>query len=136
MTEKKKYGIGGKLNIIEGLEELRERLKKLGGKEVLSDEEWKAGGISVEGHIRTSEPFVDVFYKREDGEYVKVIVEMPGVEEKDIKVSVEGKKLTISAETLRRKYHKDIELDYPIEGEFQTSYRNGILELTLTKKEA
>ena len=71
MAEKKKseFGIGGKLNIfgleidlekliagegIEGLEKLRERLKKLGGKEVLSDEEWKAGGVSVGGHIRTS----------------------------------------------------------------------------------
>lgn len=186
MTEKKEkeFGIGGKLNIlgleidlgkllsgegIKGLEELRENLKKLGGKEVLSDEEWKAGGVSVEGHIRTSgifgerefdlgvkerktyrakpgakapeevevrEPFVDVFYEKEDGEYVKVMADIPGVEEKDIKINIEGKKLTLSAETLRRKYHKDIELDYPVESEFKTNYRNGILEVTLTKKKA
>jgi len=36
------------------LEELREKLKKAGGKEVLSDEEWKSGGVGISGHFRTS----------------------------------------------------------------------------------
>ncbi|MBI3974687.1 MAG: Hsp20/alpha crystallin family protein [Chloroflexi bacterium] len=35
------------------LETLRERLRAAGGKEVLSDEAWQAGGVSVSGHIRT-----------------------------------------------------------------------------------
>jgi HSP20 family protein len=68
---KKELNIGGKLNILgfeldleellnspEGLvgrlEDLREKLKKAGGKELLSDEEWKQGGASITGHIRTS----------------------------------------------------------------------------------
>ena len=37
-----------------GLEQLREKLKKAGGKEVMSDEEWKNGGMSISGHLRTS----------------------------------------------------------------------------------
>jgi len=37
-----------------GLEQLREKLKKAGGKEVMSDEEWKNGGVSISGHFRTS----------------------------------------------------------------------------------
>jgi HSP20 family molecular chaperone IbpA len=36
------------------LEELREKLKKAGGKEVLSDEEWRRGGVSISGRLRTS----------------------------------------------------------------------------------
>ncbi len=36
-----------------GLEALREKLKEAGGKEVLSDEEWRQGGASITGHIRT-----------------------------------------------------------------------------------
>jgi len=36
------------------LEELREKLKKAGGREVMSDEEWKSGGVSISGHLRTS----------------------------------------------------------------------------------
>ena len=35
------------------LEELREKLKKAAGKEVLSDEEWRQGGTSISGHLRT-----------------------------------------------------------------------------------
>ena len=35
------------------LEELREKLKKAGGKETLSDEEWRKGKVSVTGQIRT-----------------------------------------------------------------------------------
>jgi HSP20 family molecular chaperone IbpA len=63
--------IGGTLNILglkidlakllsspedvnDRLEELREKLKKAGGKEVLSDEEWRRGGVSISGHLRTS----------------------------------------------------------------------------------
>ena len=62
--------IGGKLNILglnidlgkllsapvevtDQLEELREKLKQAGGREVLSDEEWRGGGVSVSGHITT-----------------------------------------------------------------------------------
>jgi len=37
-----------------GLEQLREKLKEAGGKEVISDEEWKSGGVSISGHFRTS----------------------------------------------------------------------------------
>jgi len=36
-----------------GLEQLREKLKRAGGREVMSDEEWKSGGVSISGHFRT-----------------------------------------------------------------------------------
>jgi len=35
------------------LQELREKLKQAGGKEVLGDEEWRSGGVSIGGHFRT-----------------------------------------------------------------------------------
>jgi len=37
-----------------GLEQLREKLKKAGGKELMSDEEWKSSGGNISGHLRTS----------------------------------------------------------------------------------
>ena len=40
-------------DIEQGLGALRERLKAAGGKERLSDEDWKAGGTTVTGFIRT-----------------------------------------------------------------------------------
>jgi len=35
------------------LQELREKLKQAGGKEVLGDEKWGSGGVSIGGHFRT-----------------------------------------------------------------------------------
>ena len=35
------------------LEELREKLKKAGGKEALNDDEWKRGEASISGHFKT-----------------------------------------------------------------------------------
>ena len=35
------------------LEQLREKLKQAGGKEVLGDEEWRKGGVSISGSVRT-----------------------------------------------------------------------------------
>jgi len=37
-----------------GLEQLREKLKKAGGREVMSDEEWKSGGVGISGSFKTS----------------------------------------------------------------------------------
>lgn len=35
------------------LEQLREKLKQAGGKEALSDVEWRSGGVSISGSVRT-----------------------------------------------------------------------------------
>lgn len=35
------------------LEQLREKLKQAGGKEALSDAEWRSGGVSISGSVRT-----------------------------------------------------------------------------------
>ncbi len=79
------------------------------------------------------EPLVDVF---EDNNEIKVIAELPGVEKKDIKLYATENRLTISVDTPERKYYKELEL--PAEVDYntaKTSYRNGILEVVLKKKE-
>ncbi len=77
------------------------------------------------------EPLVDVF---DEQEAIRVIAELPGVEAHDIKVELEGDILTIAAEGKDRKYTKEILL--PAKGTreaLKTSYRNGILEVTVAK---
>ncbi|MGD8565848.1 MAG: Hsp20/alpha crystallin family protein [Candidatus Bathyarchaeota archaeon] len=78
------------------------------------------------------EPLADVMTT--DGE-VKVIVELPGVEKKDIKLHGTEKKLTISVDTPQRKYFKEVNL--PVETDpkkAQSCYKNGVLDVTLPKK--
>jgi HSP20 family protein len=79
------------------------------------------------------EPLVDIVDT--DGE-IKVIVELPGVEKEDIKLSGTENKLTISVEAPERKYFKEIKVPAKIDPKkAKTSYKNGVLEVTLAKIE-
>ncbi len=72
----------------------------------------------------------DVF---DEKDHVRVIAEMPGIEEKDIKLDLKGDKLVISAERADRKYHQEIALPSVLQGDLETTYKNGILEIRIAK---
>lgn len=78
------------------------------------------------------EPLTDII----DGETeVRVIIELPGVEKKDIKLSGTNKKLTISVETPERKYFKEVELPAKVTvNKAKSTYTNGVLDITVPKK--
>lgn len=78
------------------------------------------------------EPEIEIYY---EGNYIKTVGEMPGVEEKNIKCEVkeEGRVLRISAEG-RKKYKKEISLPAAVSQKVSWRYQNGILEITLIKK--
>ena len=127
------------------LEELREKLKKAGGKEVLSDEEWRRGGVSISGHLRTggilgereyhigtagpptrrrgrekvSEPPEAVEPAVDvfrEAEEIIVVAEVPGVELADLKLKVEDSILSLASKSsARRNYRKKIELGSPVD---------------------
>ncbi len=78
------------------------------------------------------EPLVDVMST--DGE-VKVVVELPGVEKKDIKLHGTEKSLTISVDTPQRKYFKEVELPTNVDPKgAKSTYKNGVLDVTLRKR--
>lgn len=77
--------------------------------------------------VTSKEPPVDVF---DEETYLRVLAELPGVEEKDIKVELNEAQLVISTNTPTHKYHKEIILPYAPKGQVDKLYRNGILELT------
>jgi HSP20 family protein len=78
------------------------------------------------------EPLTDVIDA--DSE-VRVIIEMPGVEKKDIKLSGTDDKLTISVATPEHKYFKEVELPIKVDVKKATSaYKNGVLDITVPKK--
>jgi HSP20 family protein len=83
------------------------------------------------GAIKEREPIVDVF--EEEG-YLRVMAELPGVEENEINLKVEDNTLTISTGTSARTYYKKVELPTAVKKEVtESSYRNGILEVKLKK---
>jgi len=81
-------------------------------------------------HQPSQERPADIF---DEGDYVKVIVEIPGVEEKDIKVNLKEDRLTISVDIPNRQYHKELKLPCVPKGELEQVYKNGILEVKVKK---
>ena len=79
------------------------------------------------------EPLVDVV--ETDGE-VHVVVELPGVEKSDIKLHGTEDSITISVNTARSKYYKEVQLQTKVKvKEAKSSYKNGVLEVVLPKIE-
>jgi len=79
------------------------------------------------------EPLVDVITT--NGE-IKVIVELPGVEKGDIKLHGTEDSLTISVDTPKRKYFKEISMPARVNPKgAKTVYKNGVLEVTVPKSE-
>lgn len=77
------------------------------------------------------EALVDIF---EEDKHLKIIAELPGVEEADIKVELKEEGLIISADTPYRKYRQEVALPCPVKGEPEVSYKNGVLEIELKKR--
>jgi len=77
------------------------------------------------------EPLVDAIVNDEN---VKVVAELPGVEKSDIAVECDGRSLTLKVDTEKRRYYKRLELPAEVDPDTsKASYKNGVLELVLTK---
>lgn len=76
------------------------------------------------------EMLTDIF---DEGDYLKVIAELPGAEEKDIKAEVRDKRLIIFAQRAGREYYKEVELPCLVKKELNLTYKNGILVVLIKK---
>lgn len=79
------------------------------------------------------EPLVDVVVGEK---VVQVIAEIPGVERSDINLHATENCLTISVDTEKRKYYKEVDLPVRVDPKSsKASYKNGVLEVSLNKVE-
>ncbi|MCL5076199.1 MAG: Hsp20/alpha crystallin family protein [Chloroflexi bacterium] len=145
------------------LAELREKLKQAGGREVLSDEEWRRGQTSIGRHIRTHSSLGEREYHIEtssptrrrgrgkvaepsevvepavdifyEDQGIVIVVEVPGVELAELELKVEGDVLSLSTKpAARHSYRKEIRLGSQVEADsLKATCRNGILEVHLQR---
>jgi HSP20 family molecular chaperone IbpA len=74
---------------------------------------------------------IDVF---EEENYLVVLTELPGIDEKDVKVKADENSVTITAENTANKYSKTVRLPTRINKDTtDLTYRNNILQLRLKK---
>ena len=80
------------------------------------------------------EPLTDI---NETDDQIAITVELPGVNKEDIDINVVEDKVEVNVKTESRKYFKSIDLTSMVETESsKATYKNGILDLVLTKKES
>ncbi len=76
------------------------------------------------------EPLVDVL---DEGDKVRIVAEIPGVEKEKIKLKAVGRKLIIQASN-GKKYYKEVELPDAVDIKTaKAHYRNGVLEVEVEK---
>jgi len=150
-------GLGGLINVLGDLVEKGEELSKTGELDIegLKGKKGKMmygftintmakGGpkVSSFGNVRRTpegktvveeerEPEVDIF---DEKDHILLVVEMPGIEETDIKLDLKEDILDISAARGDRKYHREVLLPSKVKAETMTStYKNGVLEVKIQK---
>jgi len=149
-------GIGGLFDLVSKMtEEGKEEYTRTGEIKGLGDKAKGIYGFSVRmgiggqptveqfGNIKKTEkgsvevaevrePIVDVF---DEGDYLMVIAELPGVDESDIHLEIKGDILSLKAEGKDRKYNKEVLLPSEVEADsMETQYKSGIMEIKFTKK--
>jgi HSP20 family protein len=79
------------------------------------------------------EPLMDIY---EDEDKVRVVLEMPGVDENKIRVeAIDERHIVVEGSNHNRKYRKEIELPTEVDVDAAKAvYKNGVLEITLPKK--
>lgn len=76
------------------------------------------------------EPLVDVF---DEKDYIRVVAELPGVAEEEIKTELSGDILTVSTSG-ERKYAKEVLLPSKVKTESMArTFKNGVLEIKFAK---
>lgn len=81
--------------------------------------------------MREREPLVEVF---EEEDHLTVLAELPGIDEKDIKIKADEDALTITADTPKKKYLEKVQLPTPIrKDKIKFTYKNNILQVRLEK---
>lgn len=101
------------------------------GKPVIDDFGNTSSSVDVSEAVETREPLVDVI---EGPDTVSVTVELPGVDKDDIDLTVTERELTIHVDAEARRYYKTVDLPGAVDpDEVQATYRNGVLDVTLTR---
>ncbi|MHA1580726.1 MAG: Hsp20/alpha crystallin family protein [Candidatus Freyarchaeota archaeon] len=90
------------------------------------------GGL-VDGTVQT--PYTETHIDKDTGTMI-IVAELPGVSKENIKVKASKRKVTISAESEKKRYYKEVDTEREVEPESaEAEYKNGILEVRVKIKE-
>ena len=107
------------------------RTKKSKSKRQLYANRYGFPKINAARNMREPEPLIDVLEEK-DG--IIVVAELAGFNRENLRIHVKNQRLTLSAESPDRKYHKSLNLPKRvIPNTIHMTYKNGVLEIQLEK---
>jgi len=87
-------------------------------------------GSGVEETDGYKTPIMDIV---EEKDYIELVLEMPGIGEKDLKIETEGKMVRITGENGDVKYKREVTLDFEPKKKVKARENHGIITLTINK---
>ncbi|RNJ27400.1 Hsp20/alpha crystallin family protein [Halosegnis longus] len=70
----------------------------------------------------------------EEGDTIRVVGDLPGIEKDDIDIRCDGQTLTVAADTAHRQYEEHLDLPARVdEHTASASFNNGVLDVTLER---
>jgi len=97
--------------------------------EIVTFSWWLAGTVALTPPWQ--EPEIDVF---DEAREIKVIADLPGIEEHDIQVIAQRNKVLVRVDRAEGKYRKEVSLPAPVNADQAvTSFNNGVLVVHLKK---
>ena len=107
------------------------RVKKSKSKRQAYIRKYNLPKINATRNMREPEPLIDILEEK-DG--IVVVAELVGFNRENLRIHVKNQRLTLSAESPDRKYHKSLNLPKRvIPSTIRTTYKNGVLEIQLEK---
>lgn len=88
-----------------------------------------SGGLEDSGF--STETHIDVF---DEGETLRLVADLPGIEKEDVSLQCDGEILTIEAVSEQRHYQERVTLPARVdEHTAEATFNNGVLEVSLEK---
>ncbi|WP_435077043.1 Hsp20/alpha crystallin family protein [Halococcus sp. AFM35] len=89
------------------------------------------GNVDVRTDSMGTDAHIDV---QEDGDLVRVIADLPGVDKEAIDLTCDGRRVTIEATSDRHEFDERVSLPVRVdEGSANATYNNGVLEVVFER---
>lgn len=107
------------------------RNKRIKVKKHAYPQKFRIPKVYEERKLKEPQPLIDVL---EDKNEITIVAEFAGFKRENLKLDVKNQRLTLSAESSNRRYHKSLNLpSRVIPDTIHTTYKNGLLEIHLKK---
>lgn len=110
-------------------EEIEKKLKENSWDEEFQRKGERLRTTTIDG-ATSKEHEVELF---DEGDYLRVILELPGVNEEEIKLDIKESVLLISASSVEHEYLKRVQLPFVPKEKAIGNYKNGVLEVRIVK---